>query len=362
MTQTTDLAPIEAQVYLAPALSLAEFTKQLADLKDFCATNMSAGTDFGVIPGTNKPTLLKPGAEKMLRLFGLVVDIGILPHSKTDLASGILDYDFEGMVRSVKSGITLGNVHANCNSEEYRYWSARNPEPRKGRDGNTYTPRAQRLADQKNTILKMGDKRIWVAAALVYTMASELFTQDVEDSVPDADRSEPSQNNGSVKAIPCPKCLEAGRTGVLKFIKEGVREDGWSYRLWCCSLRKYSKEKGVHGECDYQRWTDPETTEASGAAEEEAPPTDEAPPPASADDGEQRTRLIVLIRRAAEERLVGQNAALVDQPELLTKKINLVVGEEIRRLVGSVKVLTDLTTAQMAQVLTNLGGDPMAGQ
>ena len=33
--------------------------------------------DYGVIPGTNKPTLLKPGAEKILMLMGLTSEYEI---------------------------------------------------------------------------------------------------------------------------------------------------------------------------------------------------------------------------------------------------------------------------------------------
>ena len=34
--------------------------------------NLIENQDFGVIPGTQKPTLLKPGAEKIAKLLGYV--------------------------------------------------------------------------------------------------------------------------------------------------------------------------------------------------------------------------------------------------------------------------------------------------
>ena len=37
----------------------------------FVREQMIDGIDYGVIPGTDKPTLLKPGAEKLNNLYGL---------------------------------------------------------------------------------------------------------------------------------------------------------------------------------------------------------------------------------------------------------------------------------------------------
>ena len=37
----------------------------------FVKAQMQRDVDYGVIPGTSKPSLLKPGAEKLLRLFNL---------------------------------------------------------------------------------------------------------------------------------------------------------------------------------------------------------------------------------------------------------------------------------------------------
>jgi hypothetical protein len=45
----------------AAARPFGEFTRRI----------MVRDQDFGEIPGTNKPTLLKPGAEKLCNFFGL---------------------------------------------------------------------------------------------------------------------------------------------------------------------------------------------------------------------------------------------------------------------------------------------------
>ena len=49
----------------------------------FVKAQMQKDIDYGVIPGTRKPTLLKPGAEKLLRLFNLRPHLELL-HSVVD--------------------------------------------------------------------------------------------------------------------------------------------------------------------------------------------------------------------------------------------------------------------------------------
>jgi len=200
---------------IVPVETVEAFEKRLDELRNFTKRNLHEGVDFGTIPGTPKPTLLKPGAEKLLRWNGLVVESHFLPDSRLDLKGDLLDATLEGTVISTQTGIRLGTLHANCNSEERRYKDARHPRwrcrdakcgwkdnkepeelvcPKCG--GNIKRP--QTLADQKNVIEKQVDKRLWVGAALLYTMASEAYTQDVEDM----EIGEAEAPNG----FPCPKC------------------------------------------------------------------------------------------------------------------------------------------------------------
>lgn len=56
-----------------PAMSLSQAFERRMALVKFCQGIMKEGIDYGTIPGTNKPTLLKPGAEKLTTFFGLTV-------------------------------------------------------------------------------------------------------------------------------------------------------------------------------------------------------------------------------------------------------------------------------------------------
>src|SRR5215831_9593868 len=61
-----DLMPVlDLQTALRRRNFIVEVTKNL----------MTEGVDFGTIPGGSKPTLLKPGAERLCTLFGLSPEV-----------------------------------------------------------------------------------------------------------------------------------------------------------------------------------------------------------------------------------------------------------------------------------------------
>ncbi|MFB2836865.1 hypothetical protein [Floridanema evergladense] len=128
------------------------------------------GVDFGVIPGTKKPTLYKSGAEKLVKLFGL--------HHRLELISKVEDYtgschglDFPLFVYHYKcqllnkAGDIIAEGEATCSSAEWKY-------KKQGVQG---------IWNSQNTICKIAQKRCLVAAVLIGVGASEFFTQDLED-------------------------------------------------------------------------------------------------------------------------------------------------------------------------------------
>lgn len=56
---------------LMPAMSVQQAIERYQLLISFVKELMREGIDFGAVPGTEKPTLLKPGAEKLCTFFGL---------------------------------------------------------------------------------------------------------------------------------------------------------------------------------------------------------------------------------------------------------------------------------------------------
>jgi len=60
-------------VTVTPQVTAAELGKRLAVIEDAMNTTMEEGTDYGKVPGTDKPALFKSGAEKLSVLFKLDV-------------------------------------------------------------------------------------------------------------------------------------------------------------------------------------------------------------------------------------------------------------------------------------------------
>ena len=63
---------------LSPVMNLAVAKRRLAEFQEFVKDYLKEGEDFGIIPGTPKPTLLKPGADKLCELYGLADSYRIL--------------------------------------------------------------------------------------------------------------------------------------------------------------------------------------------------------------------------------------------------------------------------------------------
>lgn len=121
--------------------------------------------DFGIIPGTAKPTLLKPGAEKILMLMGLT--------SKYEVVEKVQDYEkgffaFTVKCELYKDGLKITEGLGHCNTKEPKY--------HKRKDGTLQDPYGY-----VNTVLKMAKKRAQIDATLTVASLSEVFTQDIED-------------------------------------------------------------------------------------------------------------------------------------------------------------------------------------
>lgn len=198
--------------------AIVEFTKQI----------MVEGVDFGTIPGTGgKPTLLKPGAEKLTSFFGLSPRFEIVKEELDwtgEHHGGEAFFYFHYRCTLWYGSFLAGEGLGSCNSFEkkYRWRTAERvcpecgkatifkskPRPndapgtkygyycwqKKGGCGFQFPASDQRIesqevgqipnenpADLVNTLDKMAQKRALIAAALIAINASEFFTQDIED-------------------------------------------------------------------------------------------------------------------------------------------------------------------------------------
>lgn len=118
--------------------------------------------DYGqAFYGASKPSLLKPGAEKILMLLGLSSEYEIIEKIQ-DYEEGFFAYTVRCVLKRGNQVITEGLGH--CNSKEKKYESDKQDKFMLG-----------------NTCLKMAKKRAQVDAALTVGSLSDIFTQDLED-------------------------------------------------------------------------------------------------------------------------------------------------------------------------------------
>jgi hypothetical protein len=203
----------------APQVTARELAERLEVIREATRIAMKQDTDYGVVPGTDKPGLFKPGAEKLAVLFQLDVQ----PVNELIWGPGEhLTVISRATVYHAPNGIRLGYGEGICSSREKKYAKRRAElicpgcgaaNIRKSRQegegyycwrktggcGATFAEGDQRIAAQSageienpdlpdtwNTIDKMAKKRAYVDAVLSVTGASEIFTQDIgaEDTPP----------------------------------------------------------------------------------------------------------------------------------------------------------------------------------
>lgn len=124
-------------------VNLTELPSAMTRIHEFqklIQARLRPGLGFGVIPGTLKMTLLKPGAEKICMLLGLRSEFEIMDTTR-DFESGFFQYQVKCKLYWGDMLITEGMGAANTRETKYRT-----------RDACTID----------NTVLRMGKKRALV--------------------------------------------------------------------------------------------------------------------------------------------------------------------------------------------------------
>jgi hypothetical protein len=181
-------------------LSSSDVVARMTRILEIQQAVMKEGVHYGKIPGTPKPTLYKPGAEKLLVAF----QIAASPCHIDDLST-CDEAKFRVRVQAVSqvSGVVLGEAMGECSSNEEKYrwrkpvcdeeWDETPEDLRrakwmKGRDGaKPYRIKQIRTApaDVSNTILQMASKRALIPVTRLVLACSDIFDQDLEDMPPE---------------------------------------------------------------------------------------------------------------------------------------------------------------------------------
>ena len=183
---------------LPDADALKSQLRAIRQFQDIARAEMKEGHDFGTIPGTNRPTLLKPGAEKITKLLGLSDRYEIISQEE-DWSRPLFHYKVRCILESIKHGALISEGLGECNSMEAHYrwrWvfkselesmglSSEGLRTRqivaRGAKTTQYRIENDDIFSLVNTLLKMARKRALVDAALSAGRLSDVFTQDMED-------------------------------------------------------------------------------------------------------------------------------------------------------------------------------------
>lgn len=205
-------------------MSVEEIVEQVRKIQKVMGLVMKPDEHYGVIPGTSgKPSLLKPGAEKLLLLFRLDPQ-----YSAVEQRDGNhVTITSTCVLFHIPTGQRRGSGMGSCSTKESKYayrkservcpeckspaiikgkaqygggwlcWKKKGGCDAKFKDGDkaiesqdTGRVANEDLPDVYNTVLKMANKRSLVAAVLNATAASDIFTQDIEE-LPPEQRPEP---------------------------------------------------------------------------------------------------------------------------------------------------------------------------
>jgi len=208
-------SPVNPVPSAMPPFSVSDIRKRTHAIQEVMAGVMKENSHYGTIPGTQKPSLWKAGAEVLCMTFRLAPILE--SHVTTDDPEAEWTYTGTRRDGNIVIGTCIGffeieatcSVHglqgeilsrcsARCNNREAKY-------------------RGLSLFDIRNTILKMAEKRAFVSAVLMATGASDIFTQDIEDfpelvgvpvvkavpvqKVVEVQESSPSSDSSSVAAV-----------------------------------------------------------------------------------------------------------------------------------------------------------------
>lgn len=208
---------------------------------------------YGVIPGTKKMSLLKPGAEVLCDAFRLAPILS--PAERIDLPGGHREWVSKCALRHIETGEVYAESSGSCSSMEskYRYRNADRTCPHcgkpaiikgkaeyggghlcfrnKGGCGAKFADNDPQIvgqasgkienpdvADQFNTVLKMAEKRSFVSATIFACKCSDMFTQDMESD----ERAEGHPAAHQERTASQPKAAETTEPPSEKFTRSGT--------------------------------------------------------------------------------------------------------------------------------------------
>lgn len=122
---SNDLTTVQKD-YLAvmPVMDIATSRQRRSQVVEFVKSIMVEDTDFGIIPGTDKATLLKPGAEKLTTFFGLTKKFEIVERVEDwtgEQHGGEPFFYYLYRCQLWRGDLLVAESDGSCNSHESKY-------------------------------------------------------------------------------------------------------------------------------------------------------------------------------------------------------------------------------------------------
>ncbi len=124
VSQPREVVPQDESARFLPVMSIGVAIQRRNTIVEAVTKLMRDGQDFGTIPGTNKPTLLNPGADKLNNLFGLVPEFFITDKEEDwtgEKHGGEAFFSYTVICRLRRGDFQMGEGLGSCNSWESKY-------------------------------------------------------------------------------------------------------------------------------------------------------------------------------------------------------------------------------------------------
>lgn len=145
-----------------PQTDLERTKDYFARLDEFIRNCLVNDVDFGRYGTAKKPSLLQPGADKLMHWLQLHATYPVItPTERWEDAPPLLSYIVQCRLLTINDECA-GEAYGSCNSRENQY-------------------KSQNVYQIANTLVKMAQKRARVAAVVMVAGVSQHFTQDMED-------------------------------------------------------------------------------------------------------------------------------------------------------------------------------------
>ena len=130
---------------------------QIEAVQQLLLTQLEEGLDYRTEPGNAKPTMLKPGAEKIAKLLGLSINYeeDLIEHN----AHNVFEYEVKCTLRDIRTNTAMWQDIASCNSRERQFHHLSN------------------AADHVDTFKEVARERALVGAALSVGILSGHFME-----------------------------------------------------------------------------------------------------------------------------------------------------------------------------------------